>query len=64
MTVLLGKDMKKKILMVLFGTAFVSAAWTYYKTDDPIAACNIFVERAEEVYNDCCKVIKHLWETF
>lgn len=54
--------MKTKLIIVLFGTAFVSAGWTYYKTDDPIAACNIVVERVDKVYNDCCKVVKHYWE--
>lgn len=56
--------MMKKLIMVLFGTAFISAGWTYYKTDDPVAACNILIERAEVVYNDCCKVIKHYWNRF
>ena len=45
--------------MVLFGPAFISAGWTYYKTDDPIAACDILIDRAKVVYEDACKVIEH-----
>ena len=56
--------MKKLLIIGLFGTSIVSALWTYHKTDDPIAACNILVERVEKVYNDCCKVIEHYWEKF
>ena len=51
--------MKKKLIMVLFGPAFISAGWTYYKTDDPIAACDILIDRAKVVYEDVCKVIEH-----
>ena len=51
--------MKKKLIMALFGTAFVSAGWTYYKTDDPIAACNIVIERAKVVWEDACEVVTH-----
>ena len=51
--------MKKKLIMALFGTSFVSAGWTYYKTDDPIAACDIVVQRAKVVLDDTCKVIEH-----
>jgi len=54
--------MKKKLIMALFGTAFISAGWTYYKTDDPIAACDIIVERAKVVCADARKVIEHYWE--
>ena len=57
--VLLDKVMKKKLIMALFGTAFISAGWTYYKTDDPIAACDIIVERANVVWDDACKVVSH-----
>lgn len=45
--------------MALFGTTFVSAGWTYYKTDDPIAACDIVVQRVKVVFDDTCKVITH-----
>ena len=48
--------MKKKLIMALFGTAFISAGWTYYKTDDPIAACDIIVERAKVVCVDVCEL--------
>lgn len=48
--------------MALFGTAFISAGWTYYKTNDPIAACDIIVERAKVVCVDVCKVIEHYCE--
>lgn len=53
--------MKKKLIMALFGTAFISAGWTYYKTDDPIAACDILIDRAKVVCADACKVIEHYW---
>ena len=51
--------MAKKIIIILFGTAILSAGWTYYKTDDPIAACDIIVERAKVVWEDACKVVSH-----
>lgn len=54
----------KKVIIGLFGTAFVSAGWTYYKTDDPIAACDIVVERAKVVVDDCCKTAKHYWDKY
>ena len=54
----------KKVIIGLFGAAFISAGWTYYKTDDPIAACDIVVERAKVVIADCCKVAEHYWDKY
>lgn len=54
----------KKVIIGLFGAAFISAGWTYYKTDDPIAACDIVVERAKVVVDDCCKVAEHYWDKY
>lgn len=49
----------KKVIVLLFGTSIISAGWTYYKTDDPIAACDILIEKAKELYDDGCKVVNH-----
>lgn len=54
--------MKKLIILFLFGSAIISAGWTYYKTDDPIAACDILIDRAKVVCEDARKVIEHYWE--
>lgn len=50
--------------MALFGTAFISAVWNYYKTDDPNAVCDILIDRAKVVCADTCKVIEHYWNKF
>jgi hypothetical protein len=54
--------MAKKIIITLFGTAILSALWTYYKTDDPVAAVEILVGRAKTIWEDVCEVAEHYLE--
>ena len=51
--------MKKLILIVLFGGSVISGLWTYYKTDDPKAATDVFMEKSAETCNDIWIVVKH-----
>ena len=45
----------KKLIIGLFGTAILGAAVTYYKTDDPQAAWNVFTTKMKEVVNTICE---------
>ena len=53
--------MRKLILIVLFGGAVISGLWTYYKTDNPEAATDVFMEKSAETCNDIWRAIKHFF---
>lgn len=53
--------MKKLIITVLFGGAAISGLWTYYKTDDPEAATEVFMEKAGHACQDAWVAVKHFF---
>lgn len=52
--VLLDKVMKK-LIIGLVGAAILAAGITYYKTDDPEAAWEVFTTKMKEVVNTICE---------
>lgn len=53
--------MKKIVLTALFGGAVISGMWTYYKTDDPKAATDVFMEKAGNACQDAWVAVKHFF---
>ena len=53
--------MRKLIITILFGGSIISGLWTYYKTDDPIEATNVFMEKAGKTCEDIWIAVKHFF---
>lgn len=47
--------MVKKTIIGLVGAAILAAGITYYKTDDPYAAWDVFTTKMKEVVNIICE---------